>query len=47
MATTSVVGARDHEDVDAVATDLELRHGGAVTPIVVDLNGPTTSSSCT
>ena len=29
-----VVSARDHEDVAAVAADLELRHGVTVTPIV-------------
>lgn len=35
-----VVSARDRDDLDAVAADLALRHGGAVTPLAVDLDGP-------
>jgi short-subunit dehydrogenase len=35
-----VIGARHAEDLDAVAADLALRHGGAVTPAPLDLCGP-------
>jgi decaprenylphospho-beta-D-erythro-pentofuranosid-2-ulose 2-reductase len=35
-----VVGARDRDDLEAVAADLSLRHGAAVTPLAVDLEGP-------
>jgi decaprenylphospho-beta-D-erythro-pentofuranosid-2-ulose 2-reductase len=35
-----VVSARHPEDLDALAADLGLRHGAAVTPIPLDLCGP-------
>ena len=35
-----VIGARHADDLDALAADLRLRHGVAVTPSPVDLCGP-------
>jgi short-subunit dehydrogenase len=35
-----VIGARHADDLDALATDLELRHSVTVTPCPIDLCGP-------